>query len=123
MKAHDDRFQQLRALWPRPNTGMPYAEKKFVALKPSAELFAEMLEAMTWQGPAYLARARRRGTETIPHLSTWINQRRWEDLEVDGYTKPAEDAATARAGCKACNVVKSYHAVMEREGRCPNYQE
>lgn len=53
------------------------AEKAWAKLKPGAELTATILSAIATQRAS--ADWQRDGGQYIPHPTTWLNQRRWED--------------------------------------------
>lgn len=67
-------FARFWDAYPR-KVGKPDARKKFDSLDPDEALLETMLQSIEkwkgsaqWQDPQY-----------IPHPSTWLNQRRWED--------------------------------------------
>lgn len=72
----EEQFTRFWAAYPK-KVGKQAARKAWDKLKPDEVLIAQMLEALEWQ----------RGTQSwqkdngqyIPHPSTWLNNRRWED--------------------------------------------
>ncbi len=66
-------FAEFYSAYPRKVSKEP-ARKAFAKLNPDDDLFAEIMTALeshekTWSDPQF-----------IPHPSSWINQRRWEDV-------------------------------------------
>lgn len=53
------------------------ARKRFERLKPTPEMVESMLEAIAWQKET--EEWRKEGGQFVPHPTTWLNQRRWED--------------------------------------------
>lgn len=76
-----DRFWQA---YPR-KTAKPQAAKAFARLRPDESLLSQMLASLALQRQS--AQWQRDGGQFIPHPSTWLNQRRWED-EQDLSAKP-----------------------------------
>ncbi len=76
LNAVGEHFEAFWKAYPR-KAKKPAAMKAFVALKPDAELLEQMLAA--------IAKARESsewlesGGKYIPHPTTWLNNRRWED--------------------------------------------
>lgn len=74
-EAIDREFEAFYASYPR-HVGKHAALKAWKKLKPTAKLITVMLAALdqqkanNWDGKA---------KEFMPHASTWINNRRWED--------------------------------------------
>ena len=66
-------FDLVWAEFPR-HTAKAVARKAWNKLNPDTETVQAMLDALVWQKKTDQWR---RGV--IPHLSTWLNQRRWED--------------------------------------------
>lgn len=72
----EEQFTRFWAAYPK-KVGKQAARKAWDKLKPDEALIAQMLKALEWQ----------RGTQSwqkdngqyIPHPSTWLNNRRWED--------------------------------------------
>ena len=80
-------FDRFWTAYPRHTSKAP-ARKAFAKLNPDDALLSVMLDAIErqkasaqWSDPQY-----------IPHPSTWINQRRWEDEVVQ--SKPKAEAGT-----------------------------
>ena len=67
-------FEKIWSVYPR-HDGKAEAQKAFDKLKPSEELITVMLSAIAKQTEKW----RNDGGKFIPHCSTWLNQRRWED--------------------------------------------
>lgn len=69
------------------------AEKAFIKLNPSPELFAQMMDALGWQRqqPEWL----KNNGQFIPLPASWINGRRWEDERPDTHTLPTTGTADA----------------------------
>lgn len=74
-------FDTFWSAYPK-KTAKPQAAKAFARLRPSPALLAEMLQALARQ--AQSDQWRRDGGQFIPHPSTWINGRRWEDQGAGG---------------------------------------
>lgn len=70
------RFADFWATYPK-KVGKGAAERAFKQLRPSAELFTKMLDAISRQRNS--DQWRRDNGRFIPNPSTWLNQRRWED--------------------------------------------
>lgn len=83
-------FDALWAIYPR-KVAKADAEKAFRKLAPDAALLEVLLAAATAQ--AAWPKWRENGGEFVPHLSTWLNGKRWEDQPP---TAPAE--ATGQTG-------------------------
>lgn len=70
------RFDQFWAAYPR-HEAKAVAMKAFEKLNPDDNMLAIMLSAIErWKGSSQWKEA---GGQFIPHPSTWINQKRWED--------------------------------------------
>ena len=75
--AHIDFFKQCWLLYPR-KKGKGAAEAAFKKLK--QEVYPKVLDALQGQVKGQLSGELR----YVPHFSTWLNERRWEDeIEVD----------------------------------------
>lgn len=85
------------------------AEKAWAKLKPSAELQAAILSAIA--AHKLTADWQRDGGQYIPHPTTWLNQRRWED-EVTHARSQRPDSVRPLS---AVDAVKQ--AIAEREAR------
>ena len=77
-----DRFWQA---YPR-KTAKPQAAKAFARLRPDEPLLSRMLAALALQRQS--AQWQRDDGQFIPHPSTWLNGRRWED---EFSAKPMDD--------------------------------
>lgn len=75
-KAVDNGFEALWAIYPR-KAAKAVTEKAYAKLAPNADLQAVLLAAVATQ--ATWSKWRENGGEFVPHLSTWLNGRRWED--------------------------------------------
>ena len=53
------------------------ARKRFERLKPTPEMVESKLEAIAWQKET--EEWRKEGGQFVPHPTTWLNQRRWDD--------------------------------------------
>lgn len=51
------------------------AQKKWAALRPTAAMLAQMLDALAWQ----VASVDWQDPQFIPHPKTWLNDGRWMD--------------------------------------------
>ena len=69
-------FERFRAAYPR-HVGKQTAWNSFRKLKPDAELLDTMLNAV--ERSKLSDQWRRDEGQYIPHPTTWLNQRRWED--------------------------------------------
>ena len=72
----DDSFNQIWAIYPK-KVSKAAAKKAFQKIKPNKELFNTMTKAIKTH-----SRSRdwtKENGQYIPHLSTWLNQERWED--------------------------------------------
>lgn len=72
----EKRFVEFWKAYPK-KVGKGVAEKAFKKIRPSAELFAQMLEAVSRQRNS--DQWRRDNGRFVPNPATWLNQRRWED--------------------------------------------
>lgn len=70
------RFNDFWSAYPR-KTGKGDAEKEWMRLKPNAELFETILNALN--AIKETAQWKREGGRFVPLPATWLNQRRWED--------------------------------------------
>lgn len=70
------KFDEFYSLYPR-KVGKPAALKAFNKIKPTPVVYNKILEGLA----KYKLHWKKQGTklEFIPHPSTWLNQRRWED--------------------------------------------
>lgn len=86
-------FQSLYDYYPR-HVGKQAAQKAWDKLRPSPEVMSAICDAIRLQ-KAYWAAV---GTpkDKIPHLSTWLNGRRWED-DPDEYI-PNRDSGESSSG-------------------------
>ena len=71
-----DRFDRFWAVYPR-HIAKQDARKKFEKLNPDDELLAVMIQAVEKQKKS--EQWTKDGGQFIPHPSTWLNQKRWED--------------------------------------------
>lgn len=78
-------FARFWSAYPR-RVGKPAAARAFARHDPSEELLAAMLAAIDRQRKS--DQWTKDGGEFIPHPSTWLNQRRWEDTPADTPTPP-----------------------------------
>ena len=99
-EALSDRFNTFWAAYPR-HVGKAVALKSFEKINPDEELLAAMLTAINWQ--RYTRQWRENGGQYIPHPSTWLNQRRWEDEKPanamsSGFNNPYANMLVAVVG-------------------------
>lgn len=80
-------FDAFWSAYPR-KTAKPQAAKAFARLRPDESLLAQMLSALALQSQS--DQWQRDGGQFIPHASTWINNRRWED-QMPSLAKPQND--------------------------------
>lgn len=74
--------------------GRAVALKAWAKLSPAAELVSQMVAALGWQSKQ--PQWKKNGGQFVPMLSTWLNQRRWEDEPFDAVTAdPNAEAWTA----------------------------
>lgn len=92
--AVDNGFANFWNPYPR-KTAKVQAQKAWAKLNPSAELQAQILAALAAQCRS--DQWTKDGGSFVPHASTWLNQRRWEDQLPSGSTV-ATAAAPAWAG-------------------------
>lgn len=71
-----NRFDLFWAAYPN-KTGKGTAEKSWNKLRPTKELFSQIMEAL--QKAVRCERWVRENGRYIPNPATWLNQRRWED--------------------------------------------
>ena len=83
-------FEIVWKAYPR-KVGKGAARKAWAKLAPDTPLVQKMLDAIDWQRrqPNWL----QDGGRFVPHLSTWINQERWED---EPFETPQVSGKTAR---------------------------
>lgn len=74
--APDERFDRFWAAYPR-KVGKERARKAWAKIKLTDELLASMLKALEAQKKS--EDWRKDGGQYIPHPSTWLNDKRWED--------------------------------------------
>ena len=79
-------FLQIWGRYPR-KIGKGAAEKAYQKIHPGQELLETILQKIA--AAERTAQWQKDGGEFIPHLATWLNQRRWED----DYPEPAPAAA------------------------------
>ena len=82
-KELEEMFDRFWKAYPR-HEAKANALKAFEKLKPTEELLMTMLNAIKKQASS--AQWLENGGQYIPHPATWLNQRRWEDEPVKGYT-------------------------------------
>lgn len=86
--AVDNGFANFWNPYPR-KTANVQAQKAWAKLNPSPELQAQILAALAVQKQS--EQWKKDGGEFIPHASTWLNQRRWEDQLPSSTTAPKAD--------------------------------
>jgi phage replication O-like protein O len=82
-KGADDRFETLWQEYPK-KIGKVIALKSFQKIKPDKELFDKMIA--TIQKARNCEQWSKDSGQFIPHLSTWLNQGRWDDVIDDSLT-------------------------------------
>ena len=83
----ESRFDEFWKLYPSRNgvrTGKAVARKAWMKLKGDDALFELILKALMWNLHSNDDWLKDNG-QFIPMGSTWLNQKRWEDLEDAGY--------------------------------------
>ena len=83
----ESRFDEFWKLYPSRNgvrTGKAMARKAWMKLKGDDALFELILKALMWNLHSNDDWLKDNG-QFIPMGSTWLNQKRWEDLEDAGY--------------------------------------
>lgn len=98
-KSKDDVFEFFWKFYPR-KTDKQRARRAFAKLNVDRPLLARMVIALKKQAAS--PQWQKQGGQYIPHASTWLNGRRWED-EVAGGPEPPEGGG-------------SYGKVVETEG-------
>jgi hypothetical protein len=85
-----DDFDRVWQAYPR-KVAKGAARKAFLRLAPSSALVDRMLEAIAWQRqtPQWVSN----GGVFIPHLSTWLNQERYDD---EPFAAPSLSEQSAR---------------------------
>lgn len=87
----EERFLKFWEAYPR-KVAKAVAEKSFLKLNPNDELFEKMLEAL--EQHKLSTQWLNHNCKYIPHASTWLNQKRWEDiLEVENRITSLDDVA------------------------------
>jgi len=76
----NDLFSTFWKSYPR-KTNKSFAEKIFKKISPTEEMFAKMMSSLEQQIPLW------KDPQYIPHPSTWLNGKRWEDEIVVPYDK------------------------------------
>lgn len=90
-------FLQFWGLYPR-KLAKAAALRAWIKIDPTPELIQVILEAITWQREMFLQRPHKNEPlDTVPHASTWLNGRRWED-EPGASPAPRQVPAGARPG-------------------------
>ena len=83
VKQENEKFIQFWQIYPR-KTNKSYAQKVFLKLNPSDELFLVILKSLQKYPFS-------KDQQYIPHPSTWLNNKRWEDeiqeQELSAYDK------------------------------------
>lgn len=87
-------FELVWKAYPR-KVGKGAARKAWNKLAPDAALVQKMLDALKWQ--VYQDQWSKDGGAYIPHLSTWLNQERWDDQPMQLPNVSAENARSLRS--------------------------
>ena len=115
-RAHEtSRFEEFWEAYPR-HESKQAARKAFDKIKPDDQLFAKMLEAIAaWKESEQWQED---GGRFVPHPSTWLNQKRWEDeMPVRKSAKKADKTVTAQQYQQRdySEVNKQYRDELDRE--------
>lgn len=89
-------FDQFYAVYPK-RKNKSAAEKAFQKLNPSAQLFAKIMDALSWQ--TQQPEWQKNNGQFIPFPASWLNRRRWEDERPTTVDTPA--TCTADTGASA----------------------
>lgn len=99
----DEVFERIWKLWPHHRSGKPKAMIAFrKALK--AGVSAELVEAAVLRDCAVWDRWPKSEHQFVPHLTTWLNDSRWDaDPPADRYSKPTtrDDIGAALADLRS----------------------
>lgn len=90
------RFDLFWAAYPN-KTGKGAAEKSWNKLRPTKELFSQIMEAL--QKAVRCERWVRENGRYIPNPATWLNQRRWEDEYTAPHVNVGYSYATSDEEC------------------------
>jgi hypothetical protein len=115
---YSNKFARFWSAFPR-HTGKGQAWKAFQKLAPTDDDVQTMIDALAWQvdQPQW----RKENGEYVPHASTWLNQRRWEDEPFHmehskpryvGWTCPHTPPCDQRHHC----ALKTAKAALYHEG-------
>lgn len=91
-----NRFDLFWAAYPN-KTGKGAAEKSWNKLRPTKELFSQIMEAL--QKAVRCERWVRENGRYIPNPATWLNQRRWEDEYTAPHVNVGYSYATSDEEC------------------------
>ncbi len=91
-----NRFDLFWAAYPN-KTGKGTAEKSWNKLRPTKELFSQIMEAL--QKAVRCERWVRENGRYIPNPATWLNQRRWEDEYTAPHVNVGYSYATSDEEC------------------------
>ena len=85
----ESRFAEFWKAYPK-KVGKASCQKAWNKLKPNAELFGQIMEALKAQKAT--EQWQREGGRFIPNPLTWLNQGRWDDepVETSGTAAPAQ---------------------------------
>lgn len=87
----DSKFNQFWKAYPR-KTNKSFAEKVFLKLNVDEVLLTKMTNAIALQNRTVW---KDKDQQYIPHPSTWLNGKRWEDEVVTTFVKPLTPAERA----------------------------
>lgn len=90
------RFDLFWAAYPN-KTGKGAAEKSWNKLRPTKELFSQIMEAL--QRAVGCEQWKRENGRYIPNPATWLNQRRWEDEYTAPHVNVGYSYATSDEEC------------------------
>jgi hypothetical protein len=85
---YSDEFQRLWQVYPR-KVAIGEAYKVFNRIRPSAEMLETMIKAVQQQ--ARTDQWKKDKGSFIPHLATWLNQKRWNDEVSTDQMKSKQD--------------------------------
>lgn len=103
------RFDAFWKLYPK-KQGKGAAEKAWKKIKPTAELFGEIMNAV--EAATHSEQWQRENGRFIPNPATWLNQKRWEDeIPIPDYSQPPAGGNSGKPN--TMNVLASIIAAEE----------
>lgn len=116
-------FDEFWKHYPR-KVNKQLALRAYQKLNPDEALHNTMLRAIAKQRKS--EQWQRNGGEFIPHASTWINARRWEDEATDLSAQASDDWSSTRSGVvsKGCRLgIGPWSEVDAHTGHGPTWQQ